>query len=70
MCRTAVDKSIATQAAGVASSNRYGSVIAGTLVAAVAIVGITGTVLVWRRRTTGTYQGLHDTEMAMTRREH
>lgn len=65
----AVDKDAITQGAGVASSSRYGSVIAGTLVAAVVIVGIAGTVLVWRRRA-GAYQGLHDTEMAMIRREH
>lgn len=65
----AVDKDAITRGAGVASSNRYGSVIAGTLVAAVVIVGIAGTILVWRRRA-GAYQGLHDTEMAMIRREH
>ncbi|KAL0056285.1 hypothetical protein WJX82_009537 [Trebouxia sp. C0006] len=65
----AVDKDAITRGAGVASSNRYGSVIAGTLVAAVVIVGLAGTVLVWRRRA-GAYQGLHDTEMAMIRREH
>ena len=69
ICRGAVDKDAITRGAGVASSNRYGSVIAGTLVAAVVIVGIAGTVLVWRRRA-GAYQGLHDTEMAMIRREH
>ncbi len=69
MCRGAVDKDAITRGAGVASSNRYGSVIAGTLVAAVVIVGIAGTILVWRRRA-GAYQGLHDTEMAMIRREH
>ncbi|DBB06581.1 TPA: hypothetical protein ACH3X1_012112 [Trebouxia sp. C0004] len=65
----AVDKDAITRGAGVASSSRYGSVIAGTLVAAVVVVGIAGTVLVWRRRA-GAYQGLHDTEMAMIRREH
>lgn len=65
----AVDKEAITRGAGVASSSRYGSVIAGTLVAAVVVVGIAGTVLVWRRRA-GAYQGLHDTEMAMMRREH
>ena len=69
ICRGAIDKDAITQGAGVASSNRYGSVIAGTLVAAVVIVGLAGTVLVWRRRA-GAYQGLHDTEMAMIRREH
>ena len=68
-CRGAVDKEAITRGAGLASSNRYGSVIAGTLVAAVVVVGIAGTVLVWRRRA-GAYQGLHDTEMAMMRREH
>ncbi len=69
LCRGAVDKDAIMRGAGVASSSRYGSVIAGTLVAAVVIVGIAGTVLVWRRRA-GAYQGLHDTEMAMIRREH
>ena len=59
-----------TQGAGVASSSRYGSVIAGTLVAAVVTVGVAGTVMVWRRKNSGNYQGLHDTEMAMIRREH
>lgn len=68
-CRGAVDKEAITRGAGVASSSRYGSVIAGTLVAAVVVVGLAGTVLVWRRRA-GAYQGLHDTEMAMMRREH
>lgn len=67
---SAIDKDVTTQAAGVASSSRYGSVIAGTLVAAVVMVGIAATVLVWRRRSGSAYQGLHDTEMAMIRREH
>ncbi len=67
-----MDKSndVIAQGASVASSSRYGSVIAGTLVAAVVVVGIAGTVLVWRHRSSGAYQGLHDTEMAMIRREH
>lgn len=55
--------------ASIASSSRYGSVAAGTLVAGVVIVGLAGTFMVWKRRSTS-YQGLHDTEMAMLRREH
>ncbi|KAL3154251.1 hypothetical protein ABBQ32_013749 [Trebouxia sp. C0010 RCD-2024] len=55
--------------ASIASSSRYGAVAAGTLVAAVVIIGLTGTFMVWKRRSTS-YQGLHDTEMALVRREH
>lgn len=71
MCRAvASDKDLtSTQGASIASPSRYGSVAAGTLVAAVVIIGLTGTFMVWRRRSSS-YQGLHDTEMAMLRREH
>ncbi|KAL3139859.1 hypothetical protein ABBQ38_004155 [Trebouxia sp. C0009 RCD-2024] len=55
--------------ASIASSSRYGAVAAGTLVVAVVIIGLTGTFMVWKRRSTS-YQGLHDTEMALVRREH
>lgn len=71
MCRSVASEKDATttQGASIASSSRYGAVAAGTLVAAVVIVGLAGTFMVWRRRSTP-YQGLHDTEMAMLRREH
>lgn len=71
LCRAVeYDKdSTSTEGASIASSSRYGAVAAGTLVAAVVIVGLTGTFMVWKRRSTP-YQGLHDTEMAMLRREH
>lgn len=71
ICRIAAAAKDAIKSAGASvSSGSYGSVVAGTLVAAVVIVGLAGTVVVWRRRRGNSYQGLHDTEMAMIRREH
>ena len=70
-CRAVASEKDLTRQSGanIASSSRYGAVAAGTLVAAVVIIGLAGTFMVWKRRSTS-YQGLHDTEMALVRREH
>lgn len=69
-CRGAASAKDATVAGASVAPSSYGSVVAGTLVAAAMMVGLAATVVVWRHRRPNTYQGLHDTELAMIRREH